>query len=171
MLNLHTLNIQSPGEHDRHLMAQDATQSIPGNLPNYKGIALMRVFPKPIVLTTNPRIDVYVLFTSKWDLLVKTIALGKTRISAISVPSTLMWDQHSDGKTKMSSSSINGAYDEISKWRKNTFLIPYDKIGRESIEGRMIQRCLGNSWRISPPDTVLQKFLQILLCPVKLTRL
>ena len=44
----------------------------------------MRVFPKPIVLNTKPRIDAYVLFTSKLDLVVKTIALGKTRISAIS---------------------------------------------------------------------------------------
>ena len=46
-------------------------------------IAFMRVFPKPIVLTTKPRIDVYVFFTSKRDLVVRTIALGKTRISAI----------------------------------------------------------------------------------------
>ena len=28
-------------------------------------IALMRVFPKAIVLTTKPRIDAYVFFTSK----------------------------------------------------------------------------------------------------------
>ena len=43
----------------------------------------MRVFPKAIVLTTKPRIDAYVLFTSKRDLVVRTIAVGKTRISAI----------------------------------------------------------------------------------------
>ena len=47
------------------------------------GIALMRVFPKAIVLTTKPRIDTYVLFTSKRDLMVRTIAVGKTHISAI----------------------------------------------------------------------------------------
>ena len=46
-------------------------------------IALMRVFPEVIALTTKPRIDAYVLFTWKWDLVVRTIALGKTRISAI----------------------------------------------------------------------------------------
>ena len=46
-------------------------------------IALMRVFPKAIVLTTKPHIDAYVFFTSKRDLVVRTIALGKTHISAI----------------------------------------------------------------------------------------
>ena len=45
-------------------------------------IALMRVLPKAIVLTTKPRIDAYVLLTPKWDLVVRTIALEKTRISA-----------------------------------------------------------------------------------------
>ena len=45
-------------------------------------IALMRVFLKAIVLTTKPRIDAYVLFTSKRDLEVRTIVLRKTRISA-----------------------------------------------------------------------------------------
>ena len=50
-------------------------------------------------------------------------------------PSTVEWGQNSDGKTiKVSSSSIDSAYDEISKWRKNTFLIPYGKIGREFID-------------------------------------
>ena len=50
-------------------------------------------------------------------------------------PSTFEWGQNSDGKTiKVSSSSIDSAYDEISKWRKNTFLIPYGKIGREFID-------------------------------------
>ena len=43
----------------------------------------MRVFPEAIVFTTKPRIDAYVLFTSKRDLVVRTIASEKTRISAI----------------------------------------------------------------------------------------
>ena len=46
-------------------------------------IALMRVFSKAIVFTTRPRIDAYVVFTSKCDLVMRTIALEKTRISAI----------------------------------------------------------------------------------------
>ena len=48
-------------------------------------IALMRVFPKAIVLTTKPRIDAYVFFTSKRDLVVRTIALGEIRISDINL--------------------------------------------------------------------------------------
>ena len=43
----------------------------------------MRVFPKAIVLATKPRIDKYVLLSSKRGSVVKTIALGKTRIGAI----------------------------------------------------------------------------------------
>ena len=43
----------------------------------------MRVFPETNVFTTKPRIDAYILFTSKRDLVVRTIAIGETRISAI----------------------------------------------------------------------------------------
>ena len=43
----------------------------------------MQVFPRAIVYTTKPCIHAYVFFTSKWDLVVRTIALGKTCISAI----------------------------------------------------------------------------------------
>ena len=31
-------------------------------------------------------------------------------------------------------STIDKAYNEISKWRKNTFLVPYGKVGREFID-------------------------------------
>ena len=34
----------------------------------------------------------------------------------------------------MNVSTIEDAYDEIVKWRKNTFLVPYGKIGREFID-------------------------------------
>ena len=34
----------------------------------------------------------------------------------------------------MDSSTIIKAYDEITQWRKNTFLVPYGKVGREFID-------------------------------------
>ena len=34
----------------------------------------------------------------------------------------------------VSLSTIDDAYNEISKWRKNTFLVPYGKVGRELID-------------------------------------
>ena len=34
----------------------------------------------------------------------------------------------------VSLSTIDNAYNEISKWRKNTFLVPYGKVGREFID-------------------------------------
>ena len=43
----------------------------------------MRVFPKAIVLTTKSRFDVKRTYGSIRGLVVRTIALGKTRISAI----------------------------------------------------------------------------------------
>ena len=46
-------------------------------------ITLMRVFPKAIVLTTKSRLDVKRTYASIRGLVVRTIALGKTRISAI----------------------------------------------------------------------------------------
>ena len=59
-------------------------------------VALMRVFAEAIVLTTKPRIDAYVLFTSKRDLVVRKIASGKTRITAISKMSQYAMAQEHD---------------------------------------------------------------------------
>ena len=46
-------------------------------------IALMRVFPKAIVLTTKSHFDVKKTYASIRGLVVRTIALGKTRKSVI----------------------------------------------------------------------------------------
>ena len=45
--------------------------------------ALTRVFPKTIVLTTKSHFDVKKMYASILGSVVRTIALGKTRISAI----------------------------------------------------------------------------------------
>ena len=54
-------------------------------------IALMRVFPKAIVLTTKSHFHVKRTYASIRGLVVRTITSGKTRISAIKVvlPRTL----------------------------------------------------------------------------------
>ena len=51
--------------------------------PLVTGIALMRVFPEVIVLTTKSHFHVQRTHASIRGLVVRTIALGKTRISAI----------------------------------------------------------------------------------------
>ena len=49
---------------------------------------------------------------------------------AINAPSTFAWGQHGDGRTITASlSTIDNAYIEISKWRKNNFLVLYGKVG------------------------------------------
>ena len=54
---------------------------------------------------------------------------------AISRPHTVTLDRNSDGEIiTISSSLIDGAYNEITTWRKNTFLVPYGKIGRDFID-------------------------------------
>ena len=54
---------------------------------------------------------------------------------AINAPSTFVWGQHGDGRTiTVTLSTIDNAYNEISKWRKNTFLVPNGKVGREFID-------------------------------------
>ena len=45
----------------------------------------MWVFPEAIVVTAKPDIDAIRFFTSKRCFVVRTIVLGKTRISAIHV--------------------------------------------------------------------------------------
>ena len=53
----------------------------------------------------------------------------------ISRPHTVTWDRNSDGEIiTISSSPIDSAYNEITTWRKNTFLVPYAKIGRDFID-------------------------------------
>ena len=54
---------------------------------------------------------------------------------AINAPSTFVWGQHGDGRTiTVSLSTIDNAYNEISKWRKNNFLVLYGKVGKGFIE-------------------------------------
>ena len=50
---------------------------------NFNLIALMQVFPKPIVLTTKPRIDAIRSMHIQARLGGETVALAKTRISGI----------------------------------------------------------------------------------------
>ena len=54
---------------------------------------------------------------------------------AINTPSAFIWGRHSDGRTIIvNTSTIDNAYNEITKWRKNTFLVPYGKAGKDSID-------------------------------------
>ena len=50
-------------------------------------------------------------------------------------PSTLNWGRNSNGAMiTLNTSTIENAYDEITTWRKNTFLVPYGKTGRDFID-------------------------------------
>lgn len=50
-------------------------------------------------------------------------------------PSMINWGKRSDGTAiVISTSVITDAYNEITTWRKNVFLVPYGKIGRDFID-------------------------------------
>ena len=50
-------------------------------------------------------------------------------------PSTFNWGRNSNGAMiTLNTSTIENAYDEITTWRKNTFLVPYGKTGRDFID-------------------------------------
>ena len=50
-------------------------------------------------------------------------------------PPSVFWGQDPEGRPiTVNTSTIVDAYDEIVKWRKNTFLVPHGKIGREFID-------------------------------------
>jgi len=54
---------------------------------------------------------------------------------AVNTPSTFIWGQHSEGKAiTVTTSTIDDTYNEITKWRKNTFLVPYGKTGKDHID-------------------------------------
>ena len=55
--------------------------------------------------------------------------------SAIDMSSIVSWGRRVDGTIiTVNLSTIIKAYDEITQWRKNTFLVPYGKVGREFID-------------------------------------
>ena len=55
--------------------------------------------------------------------------------SAVDMPPIISWGHRADGTIiTVHSSTIIKAYDEITQWRKNTFLVPYGKVGREFID-------------------------------------
>ena len=48
---------------------------------------------------------------------------------------TFQWGRNTNGGIIwMTTSTFVNAYDEITRWRKNTFLVPYGKIGKELID-------------------------------------
>ena len=50
-------------------------------------------------------------------------------------PSLINWGKRNDGSTiVLSSSTIINAYSEIVRWKKNVFLVPLGKIGRDFID-------------------------------------
>ena len=57
------------------------------------------------------------------------------KYKALEIPCSFNWGLSHDGKTiTVLTSLIDKAYDEISQWRKNTFLVPYGKTGRDFID-------------------------------------
>ena len=55
--------------------------------------------------------------------------------TAIERPSMVEWSRTNDWKIiTINSSVIDSAYNEITKWRKNVFLVPYGKTGRDFID-------------------------------------
>ena len=55
--------------------------------------------------------------------------------SGLETPSSFVWGQYDEGRSiTVNVSTIENAYDEISKWRKNTFLVPFGKTEKEFID-------------------------------------
>ena len=64
--------------------------------------------------------------------------------NTLHTPSSFVWGQYDEGRSIIVNvSTIENAYDEISKWRKNTFLVPFGKMGKEFIN---TLRELINKW-------------------------
>ena len=64
--------------------------------------------------------------------------------NTLHTPSSFVWGQYDEGRSIIFNvSTIENAYDGISKWRKNTFLVPLGKMGKEFIN---TLRELINKW-------------------------
>ena len=54
---------------------------------------------------------------------------------SVSKPETIKWEKRIDGsEIVLQTSVIADAYNKIATWRKNVFLVPYGKTGREFID-------------------------------------
>ena len=55
--------------------------------------------------------------------------------NTLHTPSSFVWGQYDEGRSIIVNvSTIENTYDEISKWRKNTFLVPFGKTEKEFID-------------------------------------
>ena len=50
----------------------------------------------------------------------------------VNLPASVNWGRNSDGgMIAITTATTDDAYNEVTTWRKNTFLVPYGKTGRE----------------------------------------
>ena len=83
-------------------------------------------------------------------------------------PSSVFWGQDPEGRSiTVNVSTIEDAYDEIVKWRKNTFLVPYGKIGREFID-KFTEHI--NDWNNGSPSQHVALKVAIVLLAVGLQK-
>ena len=55
--------------------------------------------------------------------------------TTVNLPASVNWGRNSDGgMITITTAKINDAYNEVRTWRKNTFLVPYSKTGRDFID-------------------------------------
>ena len=71
---------------------------------------------------------------SKHERLSDEVPGSLPKCNTLHTPSSFVWGQYDEGRSIIVNvSTIENAYDEISKWRKNTFLVPFGKTGKEFI--------------------------------------
>ena len=68
------------------------------------------------------------------DILCTELPGSLPEFTPAKISRTIVWSQSSENVITVNSSEIDKAYDEITAWRKNSFLVPYGKTGRDFID-------------------------------------
>ena len=68
------------------------------------------------------------------DILCTELPGSLPEFTPANISQTIVWSQSSENVITVNSSEIDKAYDEITAWRKNSFLVPYGKTGRDFID-------------------------------------
>ena len=68
------------------------------------------------------------------DILFTELPGSLPEFTPANISQTVVWSQSSENVITVNSSEIDKAYDEITAWRKNSFLGPYGKTGRDFID-------------------------------------
>ena len=98
---------------------------------------------------------------SKHERLSDKVTGSLPECNTLHTSSSFVWGQYDEGRSIIVNvSTIENTYDVISKWRKNTFLVPFGKTGKEFIDTLRSQALLCGKLSSKPTSHRMRRKLR-----------